>query len=105
MVYSENEAIVGSRDTAMAGDDGRAEAGHFGTAFAGRLGQAVAKDYGLAFAGPHGSAMAGDDGVVAIEWFDGSRRRLAVGYVGEDGIQPDTMYVVRDGKLVRSSGT
>jgi hypothetical protein len=24
-----------------------------------------------------------------------------VGYVGEDGIEPDTAYVVQDGKLVK----
>ena len=42
-----------------------------------------------------------------IRWWGrcGGTRRLAVGYVGEDGIEPDVAYVVRDGKLARKDGT
>ena len=36
------------------------------------------------------------------EWWDGKRTRLVVGYVGEDGIEPDVAYTVRDGALVRA---
>lgn len=39
---------------------------------------------------------------IIIKWHDGNRYRLAVGYVGEDGIKPDTPYRVQDGKLVEA---
>jgi hypothetical protein len=37
---------------------------------------------------------------VVIAWWDGKRPRVAVGYVGEDGIKQDTWYGVENGKLV-----
>ena len=75
-------AVIGG--TATAGDYGTATAGHRGTATAG--------DYGTATAGHGGTATAGDGGELRIRWFDGSRRRCAVAYVGEDGIRPDVAY-------------
>ena len=63
--------------------------------------------YSTATAGIRGTATAGYAGLVAIRWWDDAvkRDRLAVGYVGEDGIEPDVAYVVRDGKLARKDGT
>ena len=62
---------------------------------------------GTATAGDAGTATAGDAGLVAIRWWDDAaeRCRLAVGYVGEDGIEPNVSYVVRGGKLARKDGT
>ena len=56
--------------------------------------------FGSATAGYYGTATAGDCGTVCIKWWDGDRYRLVVGYVGEDGIEPNTPYRVVDGKLV-----
>ena len=51
--------------------------------------------------GRDGRARAGVDGCIAVAWEDETcRLRLAVGYVGEDGILPDVWYVVEDGVLV-----
>ena len=50
--------------------------------------------------GISGRARAGVGGTIAVAWRDGERRRIAVGYVGEDGILPDVWYVVEDGVLV-----
>jgi hypothetical protein len=47
---------------------------------------------GTATAGDYGTATAGDYGMLCIRWWDGSRYRLTVGYVGEDGIKPNTAY-------------
>ena len=41
----------------------------------------------------------GKNGALAISWHDGERNRIAVGYVGENGIKADTWYHVVDGKL------
>ena len=79
---------------------GSATAGYRGSATAGDYGSATAGDYGTATAGYGGTATAGDYGTVCVKWWDGDRYRLVVGYVGEDGIEPNTPYRVVDGKLV-----
>ena len=51
-------------------------------------------------AGRNSSASAGVGGVIALAYTDAyGRTRVAVGYVGEDGIQPNVAYKVKDGKL------
>lgn len=61
-------------------------------------GAASAADAGVAAAGKHGRARAGNYGVLVIRYADqqNGRSRLAVGYVGENGIKPDTWYRVDD---------
>jgi hypothetical protein len=46
--------------------------------------------------GYRGTATAGENSLIALAWYDGTRRRLAVAYVGEDGIKPHTRYRVND---------
>jgi len=94
--------VVGATRTA-AGDEGTATAGNWGTATAGDGGTATAGNWGTATAGDEGTATAGNWGTIVIAWRDTRRRRLAVGYVGEDGILPDTLYRVKDGRLVVAS--
>lgn len=54
-------------------------------------------------AGLRGRAKAGAHGCIALCWHDGTRTRVVVGYVGEDGIEPDVLYRVdAAGKLVRA---
>ena len=52
-----------------------------------------------ATAGYSGTATAGYGGIIKIRWYDGMRSRIAIGYVGENGIEPNVPYVVKDGKL------
>ena len=105
IIYS--TATAGDLGTATAGYAGTATAGIRGTATAGYAGTATAGIRGTATAGYAGTATAGYAGLVVIWWWDDAeeRCRLAVGYVGEDGIEPDVAYVVRDGKLARKDGT
>ena len=93
------KAIVGYNATA--GERGTATAGSYGTATAGEGGTATAGEGGTATAGCGGTATAGHDGQIRISWWDGNRHRLAVGYVGEDGIEANVPYVVVNGKLTR----
>jgi hypothetical protein len=94
------QATAGYRGQATAGDYGQATAGYYGQATAGYEGQATAGDwgqatagyYGQATAGYRGQAAAGYEGIITIKWYDGYRYRLAVGYVGEDGIEPNVAY-------------
>ncbi len=80
--------------------------GYAGTATAGDRGTATAGVRGTATAGDGGMATAGDGGIIEVRWWDcsASRWRLAIGYVGEDGIEPGVAYYVRDGRLVRRDG-
>jgi len=39
-----------------------------------------------------GTATAGDNGVLVLSCWDGNRRRIVVGYVGEDGIEAGKKY-------------
>ena len=99
--------------TATAGDFGTATAGHFGTATAGHCGTATASHYGTATAGHfgtvtaghHGTATAGYGGIITIKHWDGHRERLVTGYVGEDGIEANVPYILRDGKFVKKETT
>ena len=78
-------------------------AGYAGTATAGNCGTATAGNRGTATAGDDGTATAGNRGEIRIRYWDpkSDRYRVAVGYVGEDGIDPDTAYVVVDGRLAK----
>jgi len=40
---------------------------------------------------------------VQVKWYDGKRYRIATGYVGENGIEPNVAYRCDDnGNLVRA---
>ena len=56
-------------------------------------------DHGWAVAGFGGRARAARNGVITLLWCDGNRPRVVTGYVGEDGIEADIWYVVKNGKL------
>ena len=94
---SDKVATGYSGHAAATGDSGHAAAtGNSGHAAAtGNYGHAACLAFG-------GRAKAGPNGLVALGWHDGNRGRLVVGYVGEDGIKPDTWYRVTDGKLTEA---
>ena len=52
----------------------------------------------LNVAGNYGTATAGNYGEIRIQWWDSKaqRYRTKIGYVGEDGIKPDTAYRLND---------
>ena len=97
------QATAGDRGQATAGYGGQATAGYGGQATAGDRGQATAGDGGQATAGYGGQATAGDKGEISIRWWDPKteRCRVATGYVGEDGIEPNVAYEVDNGELVK----
>jgi hypothetical protein len=92
-------ASAGYGGTASAGDYGTASAGCEGTASAGDKGTARAGYKGTASAGDYGTASAGDYGIIQIKYYN-SRYRILTGYIGEDGLLPNTKYKVENGKFV-----
>ena len=73
----------GDRDTAVRMVAARAPAG-------------IAALYGTATAGDYGTATAGDHGTISIEYWCPKRNRWrrAIAEVGENGIEPNTAYVL-----------
>lgn len=63
---------------------------------------ASAGDRGTASAGYRGTASAGDRGTILQKWWDGSRYRIAVGYIGEDGLEPGVKYRCEAGKIIKA---
>jgi hypothetical protein len=90
------KATAGYHGTATVGDYGKATAGDRGTAMAGDHGTATAGIYGTATAGGCGTAMAGDDGRISILYWDGKRYREVIGYIGENGLEPNMPYKLND---------
>ncbi|WP_222426189.1 hypothetical protein [Pseudomonas aeruginosa] len=91
-------ATAGDWGTATAGDEGTATAGDWGTATAGDWGTATAGDKGTATAGDKGTATAGEKGEIRIRYWDEKteRYRTVIGYIGEDGLEPNTHYRLDD---------
>jgi hypothetical protein len=46
-------------------------------------------------------AMAGDRSELAFRYWDGTRRRTVVGYVGENGLLPNVPYCLVNGVITR----
>jgi len=99
----EGTATAGDAGTATAGNEGTATAGNRGTATAGDAGTATAGDEGTATAGNRGTATAGDEGIIRIrEWCNKQLRyRIITGIIGENGIESNVPYIVKDGKLTK----
>ncbi|HGE2405671.1 TPA: hypothetical protein ACGJR1_006348, partial [Pseudomonas aeruginosa] len=91
-------ATAGNEGTATAGDWGTATAGYKGTATAGDWGTATAGYKGTATAGYKGTATAGEKGEIRIRYWDEKteRYRTVIGYIGEDGLEPNTHYRLDD---------
>jgi hypothetical protein len=81
---------------AMAGDRGTAMAGYGGTATTGKFGTATAGDGGTATAGHYGTATVGVMGRISILYWDGQRSREVIGYIGENGLEPNVPYKLND---------
>ncbi|MGU9711970.1 DUF7666 domain-containing protein, partial [Pseudomonas aeruginosa] len=102
---NEGTATAGDWGTATAGNEGTATAGYKGTATAGYKGTATAGYKGTATAGYKGTATAGKKGEIQIRYWDEKteRYRTVIGYIGEDGLEPDVPYKLNaDRKFVRA---
>ena len=91
------------RGTSTSGDGGTSTSGVRGTSTSGDGGTSTSGDRGTSTSGVGGTSKTGSAGIVVCRWWDSKaeRARLAIGYVGEDGVKLDTFYRCNDeGKLV-----
>lgn len=93
MVQAITDAASGNASQlAASGDASKLAASGYGSQLA-----ATGNDSVVMCAGYRAKAKAGTNGVIALAWHDGSRPRVAVGYVGE-GLKADTWYTVENGE-------
>jgi hypothetical protein len=105
-------ATSGDYGTSTSGDYGRSTSGYYGTSTAGDYGTSTSGyggtstsgDRGTSTSGEGGTAASGDGGIIVIWRYAGGRRRLVVGYVGENGIKPNVAYKLNNlGEFVEAS--
>ena len=108
--YNSTLAASGHNSTlAASGDDSKlAASGHNSTLAASGDGSKLAasgdgsklaasgKNSICMAAGYASTAQVGENGVIVLPYYDGIRTRVAVGYVGENGIEPNVEYKVNN---------
>jgi hypothetical protein len=95
----------GDRSTLTGGDRSTLTGGYRSTLTGGDGSTLTGGDRSTLTGGYRSTAKTGDLGIIAIKHWDdkAGRHRLSVGYVGEDGIEPNTFYRCNDaGKLVKA---
>ena len=100
--------VSGGYGSTVSGGDGSTVSGGYGSTVSGGDGSTVSGGDRSTVSGGDGSfgvarygqkAKAGTNGAICISYSDGNRERFAIGYVGENGIKPDTWYCVKNGTL------
>ena len=92
--------IGGYRSTLTGGDYSTLTGGDYST-LTGGYRSTLTGGYGSTLTGGYRSTLTGGGGsTLSCQWWAGNRMRIAVAYVGEDGIKPDVAYRVEDGKFV-----
>ena len=87
---------TGGRGSTVTGGDWSAVTGGRGSTVTGG-------DWSTVTGGRGSTVTGGDWSTLVVKWWDGFRYRLAVGYVGEDGIEAGVAYRCDDqGRLVRA---
>jgi len=86
------KSTSGYGGTSTSGNYGTSTSGDCGKSTSGDCGTSTSGDCGTSTSGHGGTVSSGVDGVLILDWHDGARRRVKVGYVGENGIKPDTLY-------------
>ena len=90
------DAIVGEYGMVLTGNFGKSISGITGESFSGFKGVSVSGKSGVSYSGVLGICLSGENGILAITYFDKvtDRLRLKVGYIGENGLKPNTPYML-----------
>jgi hypothetical protein len=108
------KSITDNRGTSISFEEGESVSGTYGLSFSGKYGKSKSEDSGrsislyrgssisggagISVTGIYGHAQSGSLGRIEIEYFDreSGRLRVKVGYIGEDGLEPDVLYRLND---------
>ena len=95
---------TGGDESTVTGGYGATVTGGYGATVTGGYGARVTGgDRSTVTGGDWSTVTGGDGSTLVVKWWDGFRYRLAVGYVGEDGIEAGVAYRCDDqGRLVRA---
>jgi hypothetical protein len=96
-------SISGDYGKSVSGDYGKSTSGNGGTSISGVDGTSTSGNFGTSISGYRGTSAAGIGGTLIIKWYDSSRSRTAVAYVGENGIKPNVAYRLDNkGKFIKA---
>ena len=84
--------ISGYYGTSISGDYGTSTSGYSGTSTSGDYGTSTSGHYGTSTSGYSGTSTSGDCGTLVIKYCDNYRYKVAVAYIGENGIEPNVAY-------------
>jgi hypothetical protein len=96
----------GHRGTSISGFEGTSTSGYRGTSNSGTSGTSTSGDQGTSTSGEYGTSTSGAGGTLVIKWYNKEEGHymLAVGYVGKNGIKPNTPYICNEkGELVEKN--
>ena len=100
--------LTGGDDSTLTGGDGSTLTGGSRSTLTGGDGSTLTGGYGSTLTGGYRSTLTGGYGsTLVVRWYDSASRRyrMAVGYVGEDGIEAGVAYRVDSrGCFVRAEG-
>ena len=86
----------GDNGTSKSGVYGTSTSGYNGTSKSGYYGTSTSGDYGTSTSGYKGTSTSGYNGTLVIKYLDGIRYKVAVGYVGENGIKANVPYKLNE---------
>jgi len=87
----------------ISGDYSKSVSSYCGNSTSGDYGKSTSGDNGTSTSGIGGTSTSGIGGTLIIKWYDGSRLRTAVAYVGENGIEPNVAYKLdRQGNFIKA---
>lgn len=96
-----DSTITGGACSTVTGGNNSKVTGGEGSRVTGGACSMVTGGYNSMVIGGCKSTVTGGKGsVLSVQYLDGFRTRIIIGYVGEDGIEPNVPYHVKDGKLV-----
>ena len=95
--------VTGRDDaTVTGGHNSVVTGGHYSTVTGGRNSTVTSGNYSVVTGGNAATVTGGDRAILSIYYHDGIRRRLAVAYVGENGILKNTAYKFLKGSFVEA---
>ena len=89
--------------TSTSGIGGTSTSGIGGTSTSGYRGTSTSGGDGTSTSGRDGTSTSGYGGIIELRWYAGSRDRIAIGYIGEGGLEPNVAYRCdKTGQIVRA---